>query len=102
MLVLSRRPHETVLFDGAISVEILKIRGNRVVLGIKAPDNVRISRSGTAETKSDPATNGRDLREKRAGRKYRRSSKARRRSAGFSRLRESATEYRAIEYRATP
>ena len=53
MLVLSRRPNEAVLIDGAITIEVLKIRGNRVTLGIKAPSDVRILRSETIESASN-------------------------------------------------
>lgn len=45
MLVLSRRCNETIVFpELGITVEVLRVKGNTVRLGIKAPDSVRILR----------------------------------------------------------
>ena len=45
MLVLSRKLNEQVLFpELGISVEVIKVRGGQVRLGIKAPNSVRIVR----------------------------------------------------------
>lgn len=44
MLVLSRKKNQTVLIDGQIEVEVLKIKGNTVRLGITAPANVKVLR----------------------------------------------------------
>jgi carbon storage regulator len=44
MLVLSRRIGEKLVIDGGIVVTINRIAGNRVTLGIEAPDHVRIIR----------------------------------------------------------
>lgn len=45
MLVLSRKPHEQVLIDeGRIIITVLEVRGNRVRLGIQAPEEVPIRR----------------------------------------------------------
>ena len=44
MLVLSRRPTETLVIDGGIRITVVSIRGNQVRLGIEAPDEVRIYR----------------------------------------------------------
>ena len=45
MLVLSRRSEEQIVFpELGITVEVLRIKGNVVRLGIKAPDSVRILR----------------------------------------------------------
>jgi carbon storage regulator len=43
MLVIARREKEAVI-AGDIEIEVLSIRGNQVRLGIKAPDNVVVSR----------------------------------------------------------
>ena len=45
MLVLSRKADESIDIDGRIKVKILKIKGNRVRIGIEAPDDVAIVRS---------------------------------------------------------
>ena len=44
MLVLSRRIAETIVIDGNIEIEVLKIKGNTVRLGIKAPRDVKVLR----------------------------------------------------------
>lgn len=45
MLVLSRKIGEKLVIDGGIVVTVNRIAGNRVTLGIEAPDHVRIIRS---------------------------------------------------------
>ena len=44
MLVLSRRVGDKLVIDGNITVEVVKIQGNRISLGIVAPSNVLILR----------------------------------------------------------
>lgn len=44
MLVLSRKKNESIVIDGKIKIEVLRIKGNTVRLGIKAPDNIKILR----------------------------------------------------------
>ena len=44
MLVLSRKKNQTVLIDGQIEVEVLKIKGNTVRLGITAPSSIKVLR----------------------------------------------------------
>ena len=44
MLVLSRKVGERLVIDGNITVVVNKVVGNRVTIGIEAPDNVRIVR----------------------------------------------------------
>ncbi len=44
MLVLSRKVGEKLVIDGNITVEVVKIQGNRISLGIVAPSNVKILR----------------------------------------------------------
>jgi carbon storage regulator len=48
MLVLTRKLGETVVIDGGIKVTVLEVAGNRVRLGIAAPDGVRILRGELA------------------------------------------------------
>lgn len=45
MLVVSRRPEETILIDREIRVRVLEIRGNRVRLGIEAPSHIPLARA---------------------------------------------------------
>lgn len=44
MLVLSRRPTESLIIDGGIRITVVSVRGSQVRLGIEAPDDVRIHR----------------------------------------------------------
>jgi len=44
MLVLSRKTDEKILIDGQIEIQVLRVKGNTVRIGVKAPDNVKIMR----------------------------------------------------------
>jgi carbon storage regulator len=48
MLVLTRKPGETVILDNKISVTVASVVGNKVRLGFVAPDDVRILRGELA------------------------------------------------------
>jgi carbon storage regulator CsrA len=49
MLVLSRKVGDKLVIEGNITVEVIKIQGNRISLGIVAPSNVKILRGELAE-----------------------------------------------------
>jgi len=44
MLVLTRRPGETIVIDNAVRVTVLEVKGERVRLGIAAPPDVLVDR----------------------------------------------------------
>ena len=44
MLVLRRKVEEAIVLDGSIRVVVLAVEGERVKLGIEAPDDVTIIR----------------------------------------------------------
>jgi carbon storage regulator len=44
MLVLMRKPGESIVIDAEIAVEVLEVVGNRVRIGIQAPGGVTILR----------------------------------------------------------
>lgn len=55
MLVLSRRPQETIVIGGGISITVVSVQGNQVRLGIEAPRNVPIRRGELKPSASLPA-----------------------------------------------
>lgn len=48
MLVLSRRIDETILIDGRIEIQIVRVKGNSVRIGVRAPEDVKILRGELA------------------------------------------------------
>jgi carbon storage regulator len=44
MLILSRKPGETVVIDGRIRVKVIRVEGDVVKIGIDAPSEVSIHR----------------------------------------------------------
>jgi carbon storage regulator len=44
MLILSRKPGETVVIDGQIRVKVVRVEGDVVKIGIEAPAEVSIHR----------------------------------------------------------
>lgn len=49
MLVLTRKVDQSIEIDGGIIVQVIKLKGNAVRLGIQAPDDVQIVRSELKE-----------------------------------------------------
>jgi carbon storage regulator len=59
MLVLSRKVGEKIIIGDGITVTVADVHGNRVRLGIEAPDDVRVLREELAfwqEASSDDAS----------------------------------------------
>lgn len=56
MLVLSRKVGEKIVIGGNVTVEIVKIQGNRITIGIQAPSDVKILRSELAPAAPKPQT----------------------------------------------
>ncbi len=44
MLILSRKIDESIIINNKIKVKVLEVEGNKVQLGIEAPDNIAIHR----------------------------------------------------------
>jgi len=44
MLVLTRKPGESIIMDGGIKIMVCEVRGDRVRLGIEAPQDKKIHR----------------------------------------------------------
>lgn len=49
MLVLGRRPDESILIGQTIRVTVLSVKGNQVRLGIEAPETLDIARAEILE-----------------------------------------------------
>jgi carbon storage regulator CsrA len=56
MLVLSRKVGEKLVIDGNIIVEVVRIQGNRITLGLVAPADVKILRGELNQTKANSKT----------------------------------------------
>ena len=51
MLVLSRKPGEKVSIGSEITLTLIEVKGNRVRIGIEAPDQISILRNELKESK---------------------------------------------------
>ncbi|MFO0916176.1 MAG: carbon storage regulator [Pirellulales bacterium] len=54
MLVLSRKKSETIRLGDEIEITIIRVAGDRVRLGIKAPEHLVILRRELSEPKDPP------------------------------------------------
>ena len=51
MLVLSRKLNETIVIDGLIRVTVLAIKGNKVRIGVSAPEHIQVDREEIAQSR---------------------------------------------------
>lgn len=58
MLVLTRRVGEAILIDELTRVTVMAIDGNRIRLGISAPEQVRVDREEVHDRRVEPGTDG--------------------------------------------
>lgn len=49
MLILTRRPGESLLIGDGIKITLINVEGNQVKIGIHAPDDITILRSELLE-----------------------------------------------------
>jgi carbon storage regulator len=61
MLVLSRKPGEKVFIGDKITITIVEVKGNRVRVGIDAPDSVPILRAELNEFRDADAGSAREV-----------------------------------------
>ena len=54
MLVMTRKPGDTVTIGGGIVVKVMEIRGGRVQLGIEAPKDLKIAAAEAPEPPAQP------------------------------------------------
>lgn len=63
MLVLTRRPGQSIVIGDGIELVVVRVEGDRVVLGIEAPRSVRVVRSEllrAVETENQASKDARD------------------------------------------
>jgi carbon storage regulator len=63
VLVLTRRPGQSILVGDSVELVVVRIEGDRVVLGIEAPRDVRVVRSEllrAVETENQASSAARD------------------------------------------
>jgi len=53
MLVLARKALEKILIGDNIEIEVVRVAGNRVILGITAPKDVKVIRGELKDTKTE-------------------------------------------------
>ena len=58
MLVLTRGPGEEIVIDGTIRVVVVAVKGDRVRLGIQAPESVRVDRQEVHARRADLTGDG--------------------------------------------
>jgi len=56
MLVLSRKVGEKLVIDGNITVEVVKVQGNRITIGIQAPADVKVLRDELKQPRAKTQT----------------------------------------------
>jgi carbon storage regulator len=56
MLILTRRPGESIHIGDDIEISVLEIRGNQIRLGINAPADVLVLRSELLDSNRKPAS----------------------------------------------
>jgi carbon storage regulator len=54
MLILTRRPGESLLIGDDIEITLINVEGNQVKVGIRAPHDIAILRSELRERQADP------------------------------------------------
>ncbi len=53
MLVLSRKTNEVIKLGNAIEITIVRVAGNKVRLGIKAPSDIPVLREELTKSETD-------------------------------------------------
>jgi len=56
LLVLSRKEQQEIVIDGGIRVRIVNVRGDRVKIGIEAPEQIKVMRAEILESDTSSHT----------------------------------------------
>lgn len=56
MLVLTRKENEGIVIDGRITVTVVRVQGNRIRIGIEAPQEVPIMREELLASAAEAVT----------------------------------------------
>jgi carbon storage regulator len=56
MLVLTRRENERIVIDGRITVTVVRVQGDRIRIGIEAPQEVPIMRGELLASAAEAVT----------------------------------------------
>ena len=56
MLVLTRRVGEEIVIDGSIRVVVVGAKGDRIRIGVKAPESVRVDRQEIHDRRTEFAS----------------------------------------------
>ena len=59
MLIISRRVGESVRIGDDVVINVLKVKGNQVRLGVTAPKNLAVHHEGSESSQSDGAETSR-------------------------------------------
>jgi carbon storage regulator len=54
MLILTRKPNESVIIDNKVTLKIIEVRGNQVRIGIEAPAHISIHREEVQKRIAEP------------------------------------------------
>lgn len=77
MLVLSRKPNQTLNIGDSISIKVVRVKGNSIQLGIEAPREVKIVRNELLGNEQAADGNASDVDSRHANSKSRDSSSPR-------------------------
>ncbi|OOG24359.1 carbon storage regulator [Thioalkalivibrio denitrificans] len=61
MLILTRRPGESLLIGDDIEITLINVEGRQVKVGVKAPDHITILRGELLERQDDATESEKDI-----------------------------------------
>lgn len=61
MLILTRKPNQSIVIAGNIQITVLGVAGNQVSIGIEAPKTINIAREELLERNGEELFNSRNV-----------------------------------------